>query len=116
MTPKIKLHGKALHSAAKGDVIEIEIDLGIANAEFITALPDEPAHVALIRLERENELTAKLNAASVSLQRERKRSELLERELSAVTGQDSQFIQQLAGEITDRLLSSLARLSTYRED
>ena len=76
-----------------------------------TALPDEPAHVALIRLERENELTAKLNAASIALQREKKRSALLERELSAVTGQNSQFIQQLGGEITAGLLQALARIS-----
>jgi hypothetical protein len=99
----VRIVGIATKSAREGDLAEVEVDLG-TTSDFLTALPNEPPDVTLIRSEREQELVAQLNAANLSLQREQRRSTLLEQQLSTVTSENSQFIENLAEIIAGKLM------------
>jgi hypothetical protein len=104
----VRVSGIATETAHKGEPTEVEVDLG-TTSDFLTALPNEPPDVTLIRSEREQKLVAQLNAANLSLQREQRRSTLLEKELSTI-GEDWRFVENLAEIIVGKLTYRFGRL------
>lgn len=115
MEGKVRLYGTATHRALEGDRVEIEVDLG-TTGHIYTALENEPPDVTLVRVTREQELVGEMSALRLELDRIKKRNSLLERELSAVTAEDSEFMRSLGKVVADELFSHLAARIAGRED
>jgi len=90
--------------AKEGDVAEVEVDLGTTK-DFLTALPNEPPEITIIRYERENELLAQLNSASLALQREQAQRQLIEEQVREVTVNSEEFMETLTSSLTDKLFT-----------
>jgi hypothetical protein len=105
----VRISGIAAKNTRKGELAEVEVDLG-TTSDFLVALPNEPSDVTLIRAEREQELIGQLNAANLSLQREQRRSTLLEQQLSVVTSENSSFLENLAEIIVGKLMYKFGNL------
>jgi hypothetical protein len=107
---KVRIRGVALYNAKRGTATEVEVDLGY-NGDFLESLPLEPPEVTLIRVQREQELNAKVNVANLNYQREKERNKLLQQELTRVAGEieGAKFLDELAKKIADEVFERIIR-------
>lgn len=106
-----KVIGRAMKTVKKGEMVEVEFDSGHApGSSAIIALPDEPPHVAVMRLEIENEIYSKLNAANLEAQRLRTRVKNLEKALQEDTFDNDDFLNRIMDGVANRVTYKLARM------
>ncbi len=105
-----KILGRALKAAKKGELVEVEFDSGYGNETYIQALPDEPPSVAILRLEIENELRSKLNAANLEVQRLRTRVKTLEKVIQEDQWGNEDFVQKVCDGVANRITYRFSRM------